>query len=82
MRERRQRKAHRRYVLERARQEALQGQDQTRNNLFEIQPSALAELSKGCTARTDPAQVLPLRPDDVSQHADPLDLELNHVARL
>jgi len=27
MRERRQRKAHRRYLLERARQEALQGQD-------------------------------------------------------
>jgi hypothetical protein len=57
--------------------------DKTRNKLFEIQPSALAELSKGCTARTESAQGLgPLRPDDVSQHADPFDLELDNVARL
>ena len=46
---RRQRKAHRRYLVERARQQALQGR--TRKKQFEIPPSALAEPNRECTAR-------------------------------
>src|SRR5437667_7947678 len=40
------------------------------------------ESSRGRMSMTGPAQELPLRPYDVSHHADSLDLELDHVARL